>query len=222
MNSQVLASAVALIAPPRCATCSERCLPDEWLCGCCSRKIRALPKPLGRPGITGAFEYGALPRELVAQLKFGGAVALAAELAGLMLERDDGSLANAGWIVPAPSHPARLRQRGYNPARMLAARVAQATGARLLDCLVRRGGRPPQSELGRRERLALPSGAISLNEPALRRAGLAALEPLPTNLIVCDDVATTGVTLEACTQAIRNRMPGADHRSLRAAVFALA
>ena len=34
-------------------------------------------------------------------------------------------------VVPVPLHPRRLRARGFNPAALLARRVAAATGVRL-------------------------------------------------------------------------------------------
>jgi predicted amidophosphoribosyltransferase len=116
-------------------------------------------------------------------------------MAELMLPRLPPWALDARWIVPAPAHPARRRQRGYNQSQVLARALARATGARVIDCLVRAPLAPPQSELSRADRLKLPSAAISVD-----RDSLGAIDP--SEMLLCDDVITTGVTLERCAQAL--------------------
>jgi predicted amidophosphoribosyltransferase len=169
-----------------------------------------------------AVPYEGVAKKLVIALKRDGQVAVARGLAQIMFERYEGELAGAEWIVPAPSHPARSRGRGYSPSRLIAYELARLVGADCVDCLVRGPDRAPQSELTRAERLAMPGTHIEISGRALRRHGIDPLAALPTNVVVCDDVTTTGVTLERCAQAIRERQQGAARRPLRAVVFAAA
>jgi predicted amidophosphoribosyltransferase len=213
---------IALLAPPRCAGCGAECRPGRWICrGCRDRLSRQAP-PIGTGADAAAFAYAGIPQRLVRELKFAGAVALAGEMADLMAERCVEQLADARWIVPAPAHPGRRRERGYNPSRLLARELAVRSGAGVVDCLRRRGGRPPQSQLDRRARLALPGDEIFLDARVLSRAINRLDSAKPTNVVVCDDVATTGVTLEVCVQAIREEEPEAGRLRLRSIAFAAA
>lgn len=206
---------IALVAPPRCTACGRDCEPDRWICIDCVLELRSKPSGHGA-----AFVNEGIARELVLALKFQGRVALAREMAQLMHERMGGVLASAEWIVPAPSHPQRRRQRGYEPATLLARSLAELTGIRCVECLARDGSRRPQSELTRRQRLSLPPATITVSSRALRQAGIDPLAEFPTNVVLCDEVRTTGVTLEVCAQAIRDRQPGAGHRQIRSLTFA--
>ncbi len=188
----------------------------------CRSALARSPRPTRRNGVAAAFAYEGTARTLVGSLKFAGAVALAAEMAELMVGRVGDWLCDADWIIAVPAHPARRRARGYNQSLLLAREIAAITGARAAEWLVRDGSRPPQSQLDRRERLAFPATSIALDRRALRHSGLDPLGPLPTNVVVCDDVATTGITLEVCTQAIRERQPEAGRGPLRAVAFAVA
>lgn len=197
--------AIALLAPPRCAGCGGEARAERWICdGCRAELLRTAPPP------GAAFSYHGAARKLVAALKFGGATALAREMAELMLLRRPELLAGADWIVPVPAHPQRARRRGYNQSRLLAEHLARMTGARCVDCLERPGGLRPQSELSRAERIALPRSAIRAQS----------LADFPTNVVLCDDVSTTGVTLEVCVQAICDRLPETGPRQIRAVTFA--
>ncbi|MFT4050341.1 MAG: hypothetical protein QM648_10990 [Solirubrobacterales bacterium] len=217
MSSELIRRVVALLAPPSCVVCRAPVGAEEWTCRRCGCELLGLPR-----GDSAAFEYAGPARAMVVALKFNGATALAGEMAGLMTRRIPEQLAGAEWIVPAPAHPRRRRVRGYNQSQLLAAELSRLTGARVLDCLTRAGGGSPQSELSRGERLAMQRNSIRVDPRALRRAGIDPLAEFPTNVVVCDDVRTTGVTLEICAQAIRERQPELGSEPIRAAVFASA
>ena len=96
-------------------------------------------------------------------------------------------------VVPMPLAPRRLRQRGFNQADLLAAVTARALGLRRPKrrILVRPRNAAPQRTLARAERLRNVRGAF-----AMRRR-------LPGGQVaLVDDVATTGATVRAATQAL--------------------
>jgi len=99
-------------------------------------------------------------------------------------------------LVPVPLTRARLRERGFNQADLLARALSRRTGWPT-DCLLRRErGGPALARLGRRERARVAERAYSVN-PDLPRA--LALHP---EVLIVDDVVTTGATGVACAEAL--------------------
>lgn len=130
---------------------------------------------------------------LVRALKFGRWWALA-ERMGRALEPAARRLAGAGpaLLVPVPLAPARLRERGFNQAELLADGLAAATGWARRPLLRRRPGGRRQARLGRGERARNVQGRF-------RAAGQVAGE---TPVVLVDDVLTTGSTAAACCAAL--------------------
>ena len=101
-------------------------------------------------------------------------------------------------MVPVPLHPARLAERGYNQAALLAGGAAAELGCPLhARALARTRHTPQQARLSRSERLDNVIGAFrvrSVSEAAALRGRA---------VVLVDDVATTGATLSACAAALR-------------------
>ena len=103
-------------------------------------------------------------------------------------------LRSADLVVPVPLARERLQARGYNQALLLARQLARAKVDAHLMLRVR--NTPAQSQLDRAERLRNLHGAL-------------ALDPLQTpaiaqrQIVLVDDVMTTGATLQTCAAALR-------------------
>jgi ComF family protein len=156
-------------------------------CGCRSRL-----KALSRLRSAAAYEG---PLELALQrFKYHGWRRLAGPLALLVAERLVVEGLPARWAVAVPLHRSRQRQRGFNQSELLARELRRRLElSKPPGELVRTRATPSQVGHDRRWRLENVRDAFEWRGP-----------PLDTHsILLIDDVATTGATLEACAAALR-------------------
>ena len=91
----------------------------------------------------------------------------------------------------------RLWRRGFNQSALLAREIARLGGAQvLIDGLVRRKATPVLGRLGRKARARALSGAITANPRRAERLQGA-------QVLLVDDVMTSGATSDACVAALK-------------------
>ena len=104
-------------------------------------------------------------------------------------------LAGAEVVMPVPLFVKRQRSRGYNQSELLARYFAAGTGLTFqTGVLVRSRDTVSQTQLGRAARLANMTGAFTCVCPPAVKGKV---------VLLIDDVATTGATLEGCAQALK-------------------
>jgi ComF family protein len=100
-------------------------------------------------------------------------------------------------LVPVPLHPCKLRERGFNQSRVIAACLLETTAAKdLQNLLIRQIYTQTQTRLSRAARHQNVKNAFALTSDAV-------VIPDQTYIIV-DDVFTTGSTLNACAAVLRD------------------
>jgi len=182
-----------------CRLCGDaEPLRDETLCSNCVRK-RGRRSPL--LACTAALAFEGEAERWIYRIKYPvrglggldpGARAVLRDWTRACAARAPGPLPD--WIVPVPLHPRRLRERGFNPAALIARELARETGAHFAPrALVRLRDTPSQTGLDRAGRRRNVEGAFAC------RKGLW----LPDSLWLVDDVVTTRSTLEASARALR-------------------
>jgi ComF family protein len=147
-------------------------------------------------------------REAVHALKYNHLSALAQPMAAPMATCQEADAFSVDIVVPVPLFGRRQRVRGYNQSALLAREVARLRGL-------------PVVESGLKRRRDTPPQARSLDAEARRRnvAGAFIGERRwveGRRVLLIDDVTTTGATLDACAQALRQ----ADAASVWALTFA--
>ena len=156
--------------------------------------------------------YNDTSRKLVLVYKHGGRIALSRLLARLIaaqLPEPDRQKAPP-LLVPVPLHRWRLWHRGFNQSALLARELQRiGKGEAAVGALVRYRRTPNLGGLGRDAREKVLTGAISL-------APGAAASIKGRDVVLVDDVLTSGATSRACMAAIAAAEPA----SLAVACFA--
>lgn len=147
--------------------------------------------------IRSAVVFGPQVRGVVHAFKYTDKPYLAGWLAEWMNRRWAAypELARAELLVPVPLHAKKFKSRGYNQSELLARELGRLRGLPV-DALsvVRVRNTPSQTGFGREGRLQNMSGAFACVRPEQVKG---------KTVLLIDDVATTGATLEGCAEALK-------------------
>lgn len=178
------------IGPPWCASCNAPfafARGDDARCGAC------LADPPRHRGVRAAVAYGEVARALALKLKYAGRTAYAETAARQMARLMP---AEADLLVPVPLHRWRLWRRGYNQAGLIAVALGRMTATPVEQgALERFRATPMLRGLGARERRAALRGVFRVAQEGRNRiAG--------RNIVLVDDVHTSGATANAATATL--------------------
>ena len=215
-HSQILSrwlwTGIDLIFPPSCAGCGKPSI--RWCCDCESKIIAingptcyicGLPrtKPgfcqrcsVNRPAFAKLRSWAVYSdpiRKALLRLKYSNDVGLGEIFASKLLDLFPGLGWNVDLVVPVPLGRFRQRQRGYNQSDLIARIFAASIGI-LYDPKVLSRNRETRSqvELELDEREVNVKGAFTAMSDRIR----------DKKILVIDDIATTGATLSACSEAL--------------------
>lgn len=140
------------------------------------------------------------PVELAVQrFKYQGWRKLARPLAQLVAERLAIEGVAARLLVAVPLHADRKKQRGFNQAELLASELRKRMQLEApVGELIRTRPTPPQVGRDRLRRFENVRDAFAWRGPPLNAQ----------SILLIDDVATTGATLDACARALREAGSG--------------
>ncbi|GIX05962.1 MAG: hypothetical protein KatS3mg115_0365 [Candidatus Poribacteria bacterium] len=144
---------------------------------------------------------GAL-RLAIHALKYSARPRLARRLGELWLQIPEPPFARERYtaLIPVPMHRARLRERGFNHAELLARALSARIGVPVAAGVVRRvRATQPLYPLGPEERREAVAGAFRARLPG-------ELQGRP--LLLVDDIITTGATISTLAQALQEEGAG--------------
>jgi ComF family protein len=228
---EILRQIIDIIYPPRCGVCSsfmwEAPLKGNTsglsICDSCLMGFHELSSPLctmcGAPFLSEVLEdhpcedclrnrpayaaagapylYEGSLLEAIHHLKYHAKTCLAGSLGSLLGRFAQNWLGNESTsflIIPVPLHRKKLRERGYNQSLLLARHTAKKLGTDL-DCLSLRRSKntAPQTGLGKKLRRKNVRNAFKLENVTTIKG---------RNILLVDDVSTTGNTLNACSKTL--------------------
>jgi ComF family protein len=206
--------ALDLLFPQWCVGCGRE---GDYICHACRQLLLTITPPLcprcGRPqpegvlcpgcvnwqaeidGIRSPFRFDGVMRQTIHELKYQNLRAIAVPLAELLHDYLRENPMPGEVLVPVPLHRKRWRERGYNQSTLLARELGRLIGLPVVDdCLVRRQHTPPQARTNSvGERRSNVAGAFNCSDQRLKGK----------QVLLIDDVATSGATLNACAGALK-------------------
>lgn len=165
---------------------------DNHLCGDCLKS----PPPFDRSFIPWRYQYPI--DNMISRYKYSSQHKFARpliagfshHLESVFLNRSD---EKPTLLIPSPMLPARRRARGFNQARDIAERLGETLGIPVDTGVVRRVRKvQAQRGLSREARLANLQGVFEV------------CTDVPERVAIVDDVVTTGATMRALSETLRN------------------
>ena len=202
--------------PRRCVGCGRL---GGFFCPECLGKLSRLLPPLcpncGRPqasgiacsdcwqrqteidGIRSLFRFDDIIRKAIHQLKYRNLKAISPCLAELLADYLRSNPLPGEALICVPLHPRRLRERGYNQSNLLARGLGERIDLPVIEnCLIRVKQTQPQvraADVEERRRNVVDAFRCCDERISGRQ------------IILIDDVCTSGATLESCAVALKNK-----------------
>ena len=208
-----------LISPRACPVCGNRLgVTEETLCLSCNRHLPRtffwnhpldnemaktfwLQIPVEKAAALFYYEAHAQSSQVIYQMKYGNHPEMGEQMGRMMaLEMNSsGFFEGIDFLLPVPLAPVRERQRGYNQSMEIARGIQEVTGIPIChDALRRISFTDSQTQKDRRSRQENVAKAFQLIN-ADKISG--------KQLLLIDDVVTTGATLIACGQELQKAHP---------------
>jgi len=211
------------IFPPVCLSCNKfgdficiKCQKqmsklDDFICPTCLRVCldgKQHSKCKGNiNGLISCWNYEKTTQKVIKEIKYRFYYASIKPLIKLFLQQRQKSPAFEIFIkkkpllIPVPLHPKRLKYRGFNQADLIVKELAKVWNLDLSNkILFRTKFSKPQAELSKKERLDNTKNMFATNPKLLKISD----KPLKDkNIILVDDVWTTGSTAQACAGVLK-------------------
>ncbi len=213
----MLKSILDLLIPPKCHICGDVLLPEErFICTTCNL---SLPRtmyyalkdnpmemrfaghfPFNRAAAHLFYTRSSAVASLIHDFKYRNFPSLARHLGKIMGEElmRTGFFTDIDYILPLPIHWSRRLSRGYNQTEYLAKGVEDATGIPVKRNLKTIRSHKTQTNLNPEERRINTSNLFILLNPEIFEN---------KEVVIIDDVCTTGATLSGAAEVIIQSAP---------------
>lgn len=196
---------ISLIYPNRCGYCSKLISHKDVICEECRKTIKPCMhvkklrfKTCSEPVLCiSIFKYTGKIKEAILKFKFYGYRELSKIFTCEISEKDIHSLIKLkiDLITSVPLSKKRKHLRGYNQAECFAKDLSKKLNISYQELLSKNVDNAPQHELSSCDRAQNVEGVYSV---------LNFSEVSGKNILLCDDIVTTGNTLGECVKILKN------------------
>ena len=219
---KLLPKVIRIIFPTKCLICNDWCNEETSLCINCWKKIEFITNPqcarCGYPFDFNAgtkalcapcnqnlpyfdrafaiFKYSTISKSLIFKLKYHDQLHIARFLAQLIVNRLQ-DFYEYRIITSVPLHSKKIRERLYNQSAILASQTAKLARLEFLpNILIKKRHDRPQSQLSRDQRKKNILNSFVIAEDYMNFIK-------GKNIILIDDVYTTGSTVNECSRVFK-------------------
>ena len=206
----MLEAILNLIFPPKCPGCGIYVEQNgHWCADCTEQFLRPHRLPL-EPELAAIFtggiwclgDYDGPLKKLIADMKFEGKQRA---IKALQFFTETGwnklDIQRIDLAMPVPLHSAKLKQRGFNQSELLFKDLFKNSDTIFRDALKRTRDTVPQFGLSHDERLENVQGAFALTDAAGKFIQ-------NKNILLVDDIFTTGATFRECGKILQKAGAG--------------
>lgn len=178
------------IAGTLCKTCGDKVIADNDYCDRCKKEKYDFD-------YNNSFSvYDNVASKIVKRFKYNGKKYYAEYISELMLENRN-YFNNIDLITFVPISDKRKKERGFNQAEEIAGLLGEKLGIDVVATLDKVGNGRHQAGLSQKERRQNLAGTFVLKDEVKKLLK-------DKNVMIVDDVFTTGSTLSECARAIRS------------------
>ncbi len=198
---------IRLLFPPKCMVCEELLFEDTllYVCPSCEKNLPRYGRGFVKnkevqyiDELFAGFYYKDGIETAMQSMKFKNHPRLTQTMSMLLWHElvKQEEIPYFDLIIPVPMFSKKKRQRGYNQTELLAKQLSLLSRVEMRsDLLIKNRHTKPQSRLKREERLENLKGAFSVGTD---------IEYIKEkNVLLVDDVVTTGTTLATCARILR-------------------
>lgn len=183
-----------------CPVCQQSSFTGEYHEQCRTR--------YGLDGLVSIWEYEGLVKELISQMKYKGVTHAVGEIVtrafGVMTQNLQRAtpflsflLSGDTYITYVPMAKSKEKKRGFNQAACLARDIGNITKKEMLPLLQKIKDTPSQTELDKEQRLK------NVQDSFRFKSEINSKFQIPKNVVLVDDIWTTGATLKECCKVLK-------------------
>ncbi|MDQ5983988.1 MAG: hypothetical protein RUMPE_01017 [Eubacteriales bacterium SKADARSKE-1] len=193
---------LSFIFPTRCQYCKKVIPFGTLICNECLEKVKPqkhITNIMMESGkeltVVSPFIYEQEVKRAICDFKFNGKVEFSGHLAKSMawVANDGYNLKDFDFVTAVPLSTKSKKVRGYNQAEILARSVAKDFSMQYIETLNKVKENKKQHTLSKKERQENVKGAYT---------GLEAKTVSGKQILLCDDIVTTGSTLSECAKVL--------------------
>lgn len=162
------------------------------LCPSCKEKIKRV-EVVKKEDISYGF-YGGILKELILKFKYKKNFIAGEILSEFFIEVINEYNISADYICYIPMSKRDEKKRGFNQCKVIAQNISEYTNIPISNCIIKNRVTKEQKKLSKEDRIENIKGAFSIKKKNCFKE---------KNIILIDDVTTTGATLNECRKILK-------------------